>query len=373
MHTTDGDLRRLLDEPMAVAPAARSHVASCTTCQERTQAVQGAAQAAQAALAVAGGDDVRPDSRSALLRIRAVARQRSDRRTGTVRNGAPVWRWRLAFLAAAAAAAVAVSPVGSYAGRLLTIFEPQQVQAVALPAQPYAGLPDLNAYGSFRQSRSLSPVRVASAAAAQAAAGFTAPVPASLPGGVGAPSFAVLAQTEASFTFSAAKAASAAAAAGKPAPAMPVGLDGSTIRVTVGPAIAVTYPGPGTPVATGSGAGAAIANDLTVVAVTAPVVTSTGAGAAAIEQYLLSLPGVPASLANDIRAVRDPVHTLPLPVPAGATSSSVTVSGASGVALSDPSGLYNAVVWERAGRIYAVAGPYTAQEVLAAAQTVPQG
>ena len=55
--------------------------------------------------------------------------------------------------------------------------------------------------------------------------------------------YAVLSQGTASFTFSAAKARAAAAATGKTLPAIPAGLDGSTLQVTIGPAVVATYGG----------------------------------------------------------------------------------------------------------------------------------
>ena len=37
MHPSDGTLRRSLDEPVAVDPAGREHIATCARCAERVQ------------------------------------------------------------------------------------------------------------------------------------------------------------------------------------------------------------------------------------------------------------------------------------------------------------------------------------------------
>lgn len=375
MHPSDGHLRPGVDDPGALAPAVRRHVASCARCRARLSTLERDAErvrlalAAMAAPAAQGAEesDVAPARRRLAARAGAASARGGKRprlATGSA-GGSPATRWA-AWSAAAAAlvAAVAFTPVGSYATQLLTVFEPQQVVAVPLPDHPFATLPDLRDYGTMVLPQERGPVAVADAAQAQAMTGLEAPLVKALPPGLGAPAFEVMARATAEFTFRAAKARAAAARAGGQAPPMPPGLDGTTIRASVGPAIAVRYAPPG------GGAQGAMASLWSAV-VAAPQVTSTGASASEIEGYLLSLPGVSPALAADIRAVQDPVHTLPLPIPAGqATSTPVRVDGVPGVAVGDRSGLYNAVVWERSGRIYAVAGPYTAAQLLAAAASV---
>lgn len=375
MHPSEGELRRMIDEPEAQSRSVRAHAEGCEDCRARIDAFAQDAKFAHAALA-SGLAEGGLDAERALARLREAERTAAPARTRAVVDGAArsaAMRWRGGAIAAAAAVAVgaiAWSPVGTYATRLLTVFEPQQIQAVPVSQGLTTGLPDLNAYGTFSGVEDPRIETASSASVAQADAGFPAPTPSRLPASVGAPSYRVMLPFSASFTFSAQKAAAAAAKTGKTAPPMPAGLDGSTLRVSVGSGIVLRYPVPGAAAGTSGGA-AAQENALIAAAVTAPTVTSTGAGATAIENYLLSLPGVPAALAADIRAAQDPEHTLPLPVPAGAvTSQKVTVNGASGVALAAASGLYNAVVWEASGRIYVVAGPFTPAQVMAAADSI---
>ena len=65
-----------------------------------------------------------------------------------------------------------------------------------------------------------------------------------------------------------------------------------------------------------------------------------------------------------IKAIGDPTHTLPIPVPVGyATSSDVTVQGVQGVALGDNTGAGAAVVWIK-GHVFFVGGSLKQSEIL---------
>ena len=66
-HLTDGQLRRLRDEPFAVPEQARRHYHACTECQRRYSAIEADARAVAAALSV---DDVRIDTSAALTKLR---------------------------------------------------------------------------------------------------------------------------------------------------------------------------------------------------------------------------------------------------------------------------------------------------------------
>jgi hypothetical protein len=94
-----------------------------------------------------------------------------------------------------------------------------------------------------------------------------------------------------------------------------------------------------------------------------PTVTSTGASATQLQDYLLSQPGVPADVAVQLRAIRDPSSTLPIPVPSGlATSRQVRVQGVQGVLVD--AGFAVGVIWQKGGIIYAVGGQLTPDQVL---------
>jgi len=186
--------------------------------------------------------------------------------------------------------------------------------------------------------------------------------PSHLPASVTGPgAFAIVSQGSGSFTFSAAKAEAAAQRQGKALPAMPANIDGSTLYLTVGPAVIESF---------GMGAGQQLPS-LVVAQARVPRVESTGVSVRQLEDYLLSQPGISPTLAAQIRAIGDPSQTLPIPVPANlATSHPVTVQGVHGVAIGDSSGLGSAVIWVKDGVVYAVGGTLTEAEVLQVANSL---
>ncbi|MEO9098351.1 MAG: hypothetical protein ABI346_09250, partial [Candidatus Baltobacteraceae bacterium] len=72
-----------------------------------------------------------------------------------------------------------------------------------------------------------------------------------------------------------------------------------------------------------------------------------------------------------IRAIGDPTATLPIPIPIEREyAQPVVVQGERGLGIGDNTGLGAAVLWQTRGRIYAVAGTYSAHEILAVANSV---
>jgi hypothetical protein len=292
--------------------------------------------------------------------------------------------------AAALVGALALTPAGSLAQSFITIFEPQQVVPVPVTSGELQSLPNLRDYGTMTQSAPPTAQQVASAAAAAAATGLVVHAPASLPAGVPTNvTYTVLSQGTASFTFSAAKAQAAAAATGKTLPAMPAGLDGSTLQVTIGPAVVATYGGTmgisgGDTRLRGRRAGikgvvtgratAQREGDiptLVVAEAAPPRITSTGASAQEIEDYLLAQPGVSPQLAAEIKAIGDPTTALPIPVPVErATAQTVQVQGTSGLAVGDNTGVGSGVIWEKDGVVYGVAGALPQSQILAIANSL---
>jgi len=101
-----------------------------------------------------------------------------------------------------------------------------------------------------------------------------------------------------------------------------------------------------------------------------PTVDSTGATAAELEAYLLSQPGVPPDIAAQLRAIKDPSSTLPIPIPKGlATTEPVEINGAPG-GLLIRAVVGAGVVWQKNGVIYAVGGQLTPDQVLAIATSL---
>ena len=102
-----------------------------------------------------------------------------------------------------------------------------------------------------------------------------------------------------------------------------------------------------------------------------PVATSTGATTSQLESFLLSRPGVPPDLAEEIRLLGNLQITLSVPTPSGATESSVVVNGQPAVLLGEGGGLASGVIWEDAqGIVHTVAGPLDQEDVLDVARQI---
>jgi hypothetical protein len=354
-HPADGVLRRLVDEPAGVADADRTHVAGCPACLTRLADAQQDATAAEAALAVppsVGSHDVD----RAWQRFTTAAPATAPRPAAR-----PAVRRRLARgpLAAAVGAVVLLGGAGvAAAADWLPVFSTQHVAPVQVRAGDLVALPDLSAYGDLDVVSPPELRTVPDAAAAREATGLEVPEVADLPAGVtGTPRYTVGDQVVAQFTFSAAKAAQAASAAGTTPPPVPPGLDGARFRLVAGPGVAETW-------AEARGVPA-----LVVARATAPTAFSSGVPFATARDYVLGLPGVPAGLAEQLRAFTGDGTTLPIPVPADrATTSTADVGGHPATVVTTRDGSISGVVWVEDGVVTAVAGSLGEDEVLAVAR-----
>ncbi len=381
-HLDDGTLRRLIDEPAAPDEAVAHHVAACADCRARLEALRASAASVDAALG--RGTDTAVDVPAALAVVRA--------RSVAAAPGSPARSLRSVvaspFSGALAALIVlgllvAFTPLGSVAQGFLAIFEPHEFVAIPVTRsdlEELRALPDLAAYGTIREGPRPLRATVADARAAAFVAGVTVRVPALLPPGIPRPAqYHVMARTTTTFIFSAARAAISTSQTGKPLPPMPAGLDGSTLVASLGPIVVATYGV--APVGLRRwharhvrlrGAEHALRGPLLVIAqAPLPRVSSSGASVHEIESYLLQLPGVPADLAAEIRAIGDPSTTLPIPVPIDRDiARPVVVQGVAGLGVLDDTGIGSGVLWQRDGMIYAVAGTLKANEILAVANSL---
>jgi hypothetical protein len=362
-HPTEGVLRRLLDEPAGVPDADRRHVAECPVCLVELAAAREDATSVATALDVERAEHVDVDAAWERL---SAGLGRTSAPAAAVTQPAPARaRRRGALLRRPAVAALAFATVLTGAGVAaandwLPIFRTEQVAPVELRTDDVVALPDLNAYGDVEVEQMSEPRQ---AADAESAAGFTGlPVPevTSLPVGVtGDPTYQVVGQISAIFTFSAEKAAQATAATGEPLPPMPAGLDGSKVRLAAGPGLAEVWSQPsGIP-------------SLIVGRAVAPTAESSGVSFETMTDYLLSLPGVPDDLALQLRTFAKDGTTLPLPVPADQVESSTAdVNGANATVLTARNGAFAGVVWVKDGVLTAVAGSLDTDELLAVARTL---
>jgi hypothetical protein len=354
-HPTEGVLRRLVDEPAGVADADRVHIAGCPVClsgvdRSRTDAAATGAVLTAPLIELADLD---------------AAWHRLSTGTSADRSAVPTQRPRRVRsalrspLAAALGAVVILSGAGAAAAAdWLPIFHTEQVAAVPVNTAELNQLPDLSGYGDVQLTGNTAPEAVADAAAAHDRTGLDVPRVGALPVGVsGPPTYEVGNQVSAVFTFSAVKAAKTAASTGHALPQVPPGLDGSQVRLKAGPGVAEIWSqGGGIPT-------------LVVGRLVAPTADSSGVPFETVRNYLLSLPGLPAGLAAQLRAFPADASTLPLPVPADqVTTSTADVGGARATVLSAKDGTMAAVVWVKDGVLTGVGGVLGADEVLTVAR-----
>jgi len=356
-HPTEGVLRRLLDEPVAVADSDRRHIAECPQCLDGLEVMRADAVLVGAALAT--GSVVGVDLDTAWRHLSAPAPAPEPRRVRPAHRAAPARQVLRRPAFAALAVAVALTGAGAAAANdWLPIFRTKQIAPVTLSTSDLIALPDLSAYGELVVSGVVDVSPVADAAAATAATGLRVPEVTTMPRGVsGEPVYQVGRQASATFTFSAERAARTAAEAGKTLPAPPPGLDGSQVRMVAGPGLAAVWRQPnGVPA-------------LLVGRAVAPTAFSDGVPFEVVRDYLLSLPGLPPTVATQLRTFAGDGSTLPLPVPAERmTTSSVRVGEAPATVLASRDGLMAAVLWVNDGVVTVVAGSLSAGEVVSIAR-----
>jgi len=427
-HLNDGALRRLYDEPEAVAPADRAHAAACRRCQDAYARVASDAQATAGLFAAASPTlGARVDPAIALRQVRRrVASEPSPRITGvrlpwrrplermtpmysmSQHNARRVARPAGVLVAAAAlVAALALTPAGSLAASLVSIFEPQQFTAVPITSGDLQGLPPLDSYGTMTEQQNTTHRQAANAADAARITGLTVRTPAALPAGVPSTvTYNVMSQGVAAFTFDAAKARAAAAKSGKTLLPMPAGLDGATLRLSVGPIVVATYGGNPLGATTNStardGVSRAKANGRSAIAqvrkgvnprgavaqarsngaeipslviVQAPrprLTTTNGVTVQELEDYLAGQPGVSPQLALEIKSIGDPSTTLPVPIPIDRFNAQHVMlkNGADSLVVGDNTGVGSGVIWQKKGMVYAVGGTLTQDQVLAIANSL---
>jgi hypothetical protein len=360
-HVPDGVLRRLDDEPLAIPDRVTDHVAGCERCRARRERI---ASDTELAAHLFLGPHVVPDDDLAWARLRRELYRTPERaeaptpRVASVDRRRPVFP-RLSLRAGLAIGSVAILIAGTAAAATLTtIFAPTHVAPLAVNQS------DLQAIGAFMGgnsgalggfstpsgSRTLpfgtikwsSPPAqpVSSLGQAEAQAGFSVRLPTHLPAGVGAlRRIAVQPRMSATVTFNSTSAS----------------LAGSSVTLDTGPAVLAAYGGTG-------------GNDVPTLGVATmprPRAVSSGASLSQIEAFMLSQPGIPPELAEEVRLLGDLKTTLPVPVPARAAVRSVQVAGWPGVLLADPSNTAAGVIWEDGrGVLHAVAGLLDSQQVL---------
>jgi len=306
-------------------------------------------------------------------------------------------RFRTLIVAAGSVAVVAafvlIAPLKTLAFGFIEIFEPRTIALVPLTdadLRSLSTMPDLSKYGEGRRLVESRDISAPDARSASQLARFAVREPSSpLLDRRALTQFTVLGPTISRFTFDAAKVRAAALVAGSPLPAMPRGFDGSTLEFDTMPAVVASYPARDAALSTqtvrvrdrriayfhrGAPRLSAMSGSMDGVLVAqmpVPRVSSTGVSAAEIEHFMLAQPGISPRLAAAFEALGDPRTTLPIPIPIDRRRAEpVAVDGVTGLGFGDETGLGSALIWQRGGMLYAVAGAMKASDLLAVANSL---
>ena len=282
------------------------------------------------------------------------------------------WRLLLSVVGIGLLLTVALATPGGRAAAtgFLAQFRVQQFAVITIdPQDPAAAFASLDQLGTIQHPGSttggpddrpsLRPADSVEAAAERT--GIAVKTPTQLPAGVVAtPRVLTSPSGVVSFTLDRAKATAYLAEQGESGLLVPEALDGATLRVQIPAAVVLMY---------GDAAGQP---SLLVAQAPSPTVdVSGGASLADFRAFLLSIPGLPTDTVAQLRAIEDWTRTLPIPIPQDeASSREVTVGGAVGVSIRDAQTRYGFVVWQRDGLLYAVAGEYGEQDLLAVAASL---
>jgi hypothetical protein len=367
-HLNNGTLRRIYDEPLAMTAADQAHFDGCLECKSRFGSIANDARATANLLALPAID---PDPGVAFAAVGArIKRDEAARPSRWYERWIELSTPRMRPLAtpaiAVVLAAVLISSVAvsGVAGQLVRVFQPTRIVAVPVSPSGLTGRNLLLDYGDVKWLPAAPTAQpVADAATAQAQSGLPLLAPASLPRGVSGPvTYAVISHATGSLTFDAARLNASAAKAGVRVSPMPAAINGSTLIVNGGPALIEAWGLSGT-------ATRAQLPTLVIAQTRVPTVDSSGATTSQLEDYVLSQPGVPPDLAAQIKAIKDPSSTLPIPIPNGlATTETRTMNGVPYLIIKAVLGA--GVVWVRNGVIYAVGGQLTPDQVLAIATSL---
>jgi len=359
-HVTSPVLRRLRDEPQAVPDRARRHLTTCRRCQASSSKIAANATRAARLLAVSPPPSMAsPDA--AWQQLQARLQEPAAGTRPPVHLPWPLPRRAVNVslgTGTVVAAGVLVVGVGA-AAALTTVYAPTKVAPVRVGADDMHAIASITRIAGSGVTDGLPPTgarrlpfadvswasagrasSVPSLAQARAQTALPLTAPAQLPSGVGA-LHSVMIQPKVTVTVRFDRSADGAVA-------------GSTLEITGGPGAVAQY---------GSAAGADGPPTMVIAAMQRPVASSVGTTTSQLEAFLLSRPGLPAGLAQEIRLLGS--STLPVPVPAGVQESHVTVGGAPAVLIVDPSGTAAGVIWEgRDGVVHGVAGLLDSKDIL---------
>jgi hypothetical protein len=390
-----GALRASLDDAPGTPAPPHDHVPGCASCADTLAELQRNAELAAPAIALTAPAD--PPSPAAVEDALTRFEQRRARLAAAATATAPALadvpgpiplpgRGRVARLGARARGVAAglvaalvlagllVTPGGrAAAAGFLAQFRSQRFEVVSLDpgqssqvADVVGGLVQTGVFtgDALQLSGFGEPEVVAGLDEAARVAGFavSAVDPAALPAGVERTPQRVLVTParEARLTFDRDRALAYLRGHGRPDARLPERYDGTQLVVQVPAAVVQQFAGrDGVPALLVGKAG------------TVGLSTEGGASLEELREVVLGLPGLPAETVAQLRAIGDWRTTLPLPVPSDQVRSRpATVDGAEAVSFADQSGRLNALLWQRGGHIWGVAGVIDSDEALDVADSL---
>ena len=385
-----GALRASIDDAPGAAPALHDHVRACPSCSGALAELQHNAELAAPAIALTAPADLPPAAAEAALarfeqrRARLAnaqtatagatatltatpapatadpdplpARRRGRRpRLGTRARGAAA-----ALIAAVVLTGLVATPGGrAAAASFLAQFRSQRFEVLSLdPTQAtqfeevIGELVDTGVFtgDAFGGNVYGDPRAAADRDQASRMAGFAVPMvdPSVLPRGVGRTPerIMVIPARETAITFDRDHALDYLRDNGRPDARLPERFDGTRLVVQL-PAVVIQQ-------FAGRDGGPAL---LVGKAGMLGLDTEGGASLEELREVVLDLPGLPEGTVAQLRAIGDWRNTLPLPVPTDEVSWRATqVEGADAISFADPSGRLHALLWQRYGYIWGVAG-----------------
>jgi hypothetical protein len=391
-----GALRASIDDAPGTPAPLHDHVQACAVCADTLAELQRNAELAAPAVALTA-----PATSPSAAAVEAALSRFEQRRSRLAAAAAPAAvvptpsaptdpiplprRGRVARLgtrargvaaglvAALVLAGLLVTPGGrAAAAGFLAQFRSQRFQVVSLdPAQSsqvaevVGGLVQTGVFsGDVQLAGFGDPEVVAGLDEAARIAGFAVPAvdPAVLPGGVERTPQRVLVTRarETRLTFDRDRALTYLRDHGRPDARLPERYDGTRLVVQVPAAVVQQF--------AGRDGGPAL---LVGKAGTVGLTTEGGASLEELREVLLGLPGLPGETVAQLRAIGDWRTTLPLPVPAGQVRSRpATVDGAEALSFADRTGRLHALLWQRGGHIWGVAGVVGSDEALDVANSL---
>lgn len=378
MHIREGMLRAYLDGQVAPQEkhAIDEHLRRCAKCRQRAEELASRRNDAAAALSTLrpsqDGFPEHPAVALAQFQRQFSIHQREERSKWAMKKPVGLGRWKPVWIGLVAIVVVSLfvfyPPLRTAASDFLGVFRVRKFVAVpinvaALENPTFANVLNSALSDEVTVVREPGPaVPVSSADEAAAVMGFAVRLPSALPQGYSAqPSmsiqdgFAFRARVDMDYVLAIRE------ALGKTDVPVPPGLDGAVLDVTVPKVLVANYPSE--------------RGSLTLVQAVSPEIQlPPNLDLRQIGEFGLRLAGIPADQARQMAAAIDWANTLIIPVPLGSASyQEVTVAGSHGVLLGDTETAgagYRLLLFEKDGIVYGLEGSLSAQEMLAAAESM---